>query len=109
MTQKVSDLPTHELTGRVAKVIEVAQRRGLGGPWSLARMVILAIGDVSRETVNLEAENIEKTTPKLRHHSKIARKSWETRKRMKLTREAAARPVQIDLEEAIAASKDKAA
>lgn len=76
MSQKLSDL-----TGRVAKAIEVAQRRGFNSPPSLARMVILAMGDASREEICREAENIEKSAPKLRQYSKIARKGWRTRKK----------------------------
>lgn len=78
---KIGDIPAQELTGRVAKAIEVAQRRGFTGPWSLARFAILAMADASREEAVCEAEIIEKTTPKVRQYSKIARKSWETRKR----------------------------
>jgi hypothetical protein len=88
VTQKLTDLPQQELTGRVAKAIEVAQRRGFNGPWSLARLVILAMADVSREMLCCEAEIIEKSAPKLRQYSKIARKGWETRKRMAGAREA---------------------
>lgn len=87
---KLSDLPVQELTGRVAKAIEVAQRRGFNGPWSLARLVILAMGDVSREILCREAESIEKTVPKLRQHSKIAKKGWVTRKKQIAARAAQA-------------------
>lgn len=90
MAQKLTDLPQQELTCRVAKAIEVAQRRGFNGPWSLARLVILTMADVSREMLCREAESIEKSAPKLRQHSKIARKGWETRKRQAAARAAKA-------------------
>jgi hypothetical protein len=69
------------LIQRVAKVIERAQSKGYHGSWTLARLAVLTMGDVSRETLSEAAEKIEKTTPKIRQYSRASRKGWETRKR----------------------------
>jgi hypothetical protein len=76
------------------------QTDGQAGAWSLARAALIAVG-VSDET-SVSDERVAKSMAKVKRYRESSRKGWRTKKNIAVAR-------QIDLEEAIAAAKGRAA